>query len=223
MTSSNGNIFRVTGHLCGAFTSHRWIPSTKASDAELWCLLWSAWMNGWVYNREAGDFGTPSRPLWRHSNDKQRLSFNSFCCRFQAAGRDESSDFVFYYNPCTPFDEAFCHNVEVGKRIHSETEMNLTKFCHCRHIILITFCSADDVSYVENATSTFLLIVSNIISIIIVIVKIIIFCQLMPFGPLLSFSLSPLSLLLVVVIVIVRKQTMWFMKYVERSMWWFGP
>ena len=42
MTSSNGNIFRVTGHLCGEFTSHRWIPRTKASDAELWCFLWSA-------------------------------------------------------------------------------------------------------------------------------------------------------------------------------------
>ena len=42
MTSSNGNIFRVTGHLCGEFTSPRWIPRTKASDAELWCLLWSA-------------------------------------------------------------------------------------------------------------------------------------------------------------------------------------
>ena len=26
MTSSNGNIFRVTGPLCGEFTSHRWIP-----------------------------------------------------------------------------------------------------------------------------------------------------------------------------------------------------
>ena len=36
MTSSNGNIFRVTGHLCGEFTGHRWIPRTKASDAELW-------------------------------------------------------------------------------------------------------------------------------------------------------------------------------------------
>ena len=36
MTSSNGNIFRVTGPLCGEFTSHRWIPHTKASDAELW-------------------------------------------------------------------------------------------------------------------------------------------------------------------------------------------
>ena len=42
MTSSNGNIFRVTGPLCGEFTGHRWIPSTKASDVELWYFLWSA-------------------------------------------------------------------------------------------------------------------------------------------------------------------------------------
>ena len=58
MPSSNGNIFRVTGHLCGEFTGLRWIPRTKASDAELWCFLWSAsliWINGWVNNREAGD------------------------------------------------------------------------------------------------------------------------------------------------------------------------
>ena len=41
MTSSNGNIFRVTGPLCGEFTGQRWIPRTKASDAELWCPLWS--------------------------------------------------------------------------------------------------------------------------------------------------------------------------------------
>ena len=42
VTSSNGNIFRVTGHLCGEFTGPRWIPRTKASEAELWCFLWSA-------------------------------------------------------------------------------------------------------------------------------------------------------------------------------------
>ena len=42
MTSSNGNIFPVTGLLCGEFTGHQWIPRTKASDAELWCFLWSA-------------------------------------------------------------------------------------------------------------------------------------------------------------------------------------
>ena len=43
LTSSNGNIFRITGPLCGEFTGHRWIPRTKASHAELWwCFLWSA-------------------------------------------------------------------------------------------------------------------------------------------------------------------------------------
>ena len=42
------------------FTGHRWIPRTKASDAELSCFLRSApWINGWVNNHEAGD-------LWRH-------------------------------------------------------------------------------------------------------------------------------------------------------------
>ena len=56
MTSSNGNIFRVTGHLCGEFTGHRWFPRTKASDAELWCFLWSTpGIKGWVNNRQAGD------------------------------------------------------------------------------------------------------------------------------------------------------------------------
>ena len=42
MTSSNGNLFRVTGPLCGEFTGPGEFPHTKASDAELWCFLWSA-------------------------------------------------------------------------------------------------------------------------------------------------------------------------------------
>ena len=41
MTSSEGNIFRVPGPLCGEFTGYRWIPRTKASDAKLRCFLWS--------------------------------------------------------------------------------------------------------------------------------------------------------------------------------------
>ena len=42
LASSNGNIFHITGPLCGEFTGDQWIPLTKASDAELWCFLWSA-------------------------------------------------------------------------------------------------------------------------------------------------------------------------------------
>ena len=55
MTSSNGNIFRVTGHLCGEFTGPRWIPTqrpmTRSFDFSLICV----WINDWVNNREAGD------------------------------------------------------------------------------------------------------------------------------------------------------------------------
>ena len=52
MTSSNGNIFRVTG----PFWGDRWIPLTKASDAELCCFLFIyAWTNGWANNRNAAD------------------------------------------------------------------------------------------------------------------------------------------------------------------------
>ena len=51
MTSSNGNIFRITGPLWGEFTGHQWIPLTKASDAELWCFLWSAPEHGSANNQ----------------------------------------------------------------------------------------------------------------------------------------------------------------------------
>ena len=42
MTSSNGNIFRVTGPLCGEITGYQQTSFIKASDVELWCFLWSA-------------------------------------------------------------------------------------------------------------------------------------------------------------------------------------
>ena len=56
MTLSNGNTFRITGPLREEFIGHRWIPLTKASDAELWCFFFiSAWTNCWVNNPDAGD------------------------------------------------------------------------------------------------------------------------------------------------------------------------
>ena len=56
MTSSNGNILRVTDPLCGEFTGRRWIPLTKVSDAVLWCFsLICAWTNDRVHNEYAGD------------------------------------------------------------------------------------------------------------------------------------------------------------------------
>ena len=69
VTSPNGNMFRVTGTLCGEFTGHQWItptphphPPTKDNDGALVFSLICAWIIGWVNNREAGD-------LRRHRTD----------------------------------------------------------------------------------------------------------------------------------------------------------
>ena len=68
MTSSNGNIFRVAGPLCGEFTGHRWIPHTRTSDADFDVFfdlrlnqqLSKQWRHQW--------FETPSHSLWRPCN-----------------------------------------------------------------------------------------------------------------------------------------------------------
>ena len=68
MTSSNGNIFRVTGSLCGEFTGHGELPSQRPVtpsfgvffDLRLNKRLSKKWRD-WL-------FETTSRSLWRHCN-----------------------------------------------------------------------------------------------------------------------------------------------------------
>ena len=72
MTSWNGNILCVTGHFCGEFTGHRWIPRTKASDSELWCyVLFYLRLNERLNKQSWGWwFETPSSSIWGHCNGK---------------------------------------------------------------------------------------------------------------------------------------------------------
>ena len=56
MTSSNGNIFRVTGHLCGEI--HRSPVNSPHKGQWRGALMFSlicVWITNWVINREAGD------------------------------------------------------------------------------------------------------------------------------------------------------------------------
>ena len=48
MTSSNGNVFRVTGQLWGEFTGHRWRGALM--------FFICSWRSRWVNNGETGDF-----------------------------------------------------------------------------------------------------------------------------------------------------------------------
>ena len=68
MTSSNGNIFRVTGHLCGEFTGlPKRRPVTQSFD-----VFFDLCLNKRLNKQSWGWwFETLSRPLWRHRNAKE--------------------------------------------------------------------------------------------------------------------------------------------------------
>ena len=69
MTSSNGNIFGVNGHICGEIHRSPVNSSTKTSDAELWYIFFDLRLNKRQGKQSWGWwFETPSRPLWRHCN-----------------------------------------------------------------------------------------------------------------------------------------------------------
>ena len=55
MKSSNESIFRVTGHLCGEFTGHRWIPAQRP-ETRSFDVFFDLWLNKRLSNNgEAGD------------------------------------------------------------------------------------------------------------------------------------------------------------------------
>ena len=55
MTSSNGNIFRVTGPLCGEFTGPGEFPTQRPVTQSFDVFFDLRLINVWVNNREAGN------------------------------------------------------------------------------------------------------------------------------------------------------------------------
>ena len=70
MTSSNGNIFRITRPFRGEATDHWWILLTKTSDTERLSFLWSALNQRLIKQSKRRWFKTSSCPLWRQCNDQ---------------------------------------------------------------------------------------------------------------------------------------------------------
>ena len=68
MTSSNGNIFRVTGLLCGEFAGHRGIPRKRQVTRGFDVFFDLRPNKGLSKQSQGWWFETRSRPLWRHSN-----------------------------------------------------------------------------------------------------------------------------------------------------------
>ena len=68
MTSSNRNIYRVTGLFVGEFTGCRWILRTR-SVTRSFDVFFDLRLNKPLSKQSRGRWSeTPSRPLWRHCN-----------------------------------------------------------------------------------------------------------------------------------------------------------
>ena len=100
MTSSNGSIFLVTGHLCG----HRWIPRIQRPVTRSFDVFFDLRLNIRLSKQSWGWwFETPSRPLWRH-------------CSVYDVGRHHSGEYhwTFWLAECvlpdwyTIFQVSFC-------------------------------------------------------------------------------------------------------------------
>ena len=103
MTSSNGNIFRVTGTLCGEFTGPRWIPPHKGQwRGALMFSLICARINGGANNREAGD-------LRRHRTHYDVIVMNMWISRIS---RNFHFKYLDQFERC--FDNHQTHEKLVG-------------------------------------------------------------------------------------------------------------
>ena len=121
MTSSNGNIFRVTGPLCGEFTD----DITNASDAELWCFLWLN--KRWSKQSRHWWFETPSRSLWRPCDElllanRRSVQCNGWVNKTWSLKHIYAHTWIWFMLEARPFvcvksQEVRCHQ---------------TRFCHRR-------------------------------------------------------------------------------------------
>ena len=104
MTSSNGNIFRVTGHLSPVNSPHKgqWYGALMFS---LICI----WINGWANNREAGDsrrYRAHYDVSVMHTQTGLMVTFFEFCtpesnssdpaARWNFVQQDKTSNFTFF-------------------------------------------------------------------------------------------------------------------------------
>ena len=80
---------------------HRWIPFTKASDAELRCFLWSVPEQTVVSKQSKRRwFETPSRSLWRHCNVPETIHCFEMIVITFIRNQTTKKEFGESYNPC---------------------------------------------------------------------------------------------------------------------------
>ena len=97
MTSSNGNIFRVTGPLCGEFTGPSEFP-TQRPVTQSFDVFFDLHPNKRLSKQQRGWwFETLSWSLWRHRNVQYKISIQIVGCRLFCANTWTKSWLIFNY------------------------------------------------------------------------------------------------------------------------------
>ena len=97
MTSSTGNIFRVTSPLCGEFAGHQWIPRIKRPVTWSFDVFFDLSLNKRLSKQSKPRwFETPSRSLWRRYNGLHSLISQTIL----SAPKCQSNDNLFSLIPC---------------------------------------------------------------------------------------------------------------------------
>ena len=138
MTSSNGNIFRVTGPLCGEFTGHRWIPLTRPVTRSF-DVFFDLRLNERLSKQSWGWwFETPSRPLWRHRNASVRWVSMGYPILQRRPFRFSVGNlFELYCRVCAMWNEihllrGWCQCKTFQWKIHEFIKFN----CPCIHLYI---------------------------------------------------------------------------------------
>ena len=100
MTSSNGNIFRVTGHLSGEFTGPGEFPAQRPVTRSF-AVFFDLSLNKRLSKQSrCWWFETQSHPLWRHCNGKSRAAPHHGKTQQSAKHVDDPWDVLFLYKLC---------------------------------------------------------------------------------------------------------------------------
>ena len=134
MTSSNGIVFRVTGHLCGEFPAQR--PVTRSFD-----VFFDLRLNKRLSKQSWGWwFETPSRPLWCHRNallPYRLLTGNGFICGTRSGQSVHTTNivceslcysFIYHIHHICYFGLLRCIIFYIVALVHNRKNANVVKW-----------------------------------------------------------------------------------------------
>ena len=119
MTSSNGNIFRVTGPLCGKFTGPGEFPA-KRPVTRSFDVFFDLRLNERLSKQPWGWwFETPPWSLWRHRNDfeKTQLYLINLTIKCRICVFNRLSVLVYYTNVSIRFHTQIIHWISIYRKV----------------------------------------------------------------------------------------------------------